>query len=117
MLIKRIVALIIDSIILGVISSILGAVLGQEVGGLLSILLIIGYQVAFLTAMNGQTPGKMVMGIRVVSASGGPVSPVQAALRGVGYVLNSALCFIGWLLVLLGIFDLHNTIAGTQVVE
>ena len=120
MLVKRIVAFLIDWVILFVISGILGAILGQDnsgITGIFSILLVIGYQAVFLTAMNGQTPGKMVMGIRVVSASGGPITPVQAVLRGVGYVINSAICFIGWLLVVLGIFDIHNTIAGTTVVE
>jgi len=120
MLVKRIVALIIDSILVGIVSGIIGAVLGSEntaLTGIAASILIIAYQAVFLTTMNGQTPGKMLMGIRVVSANGGAITPVQAALRGVGYVINSWLCGIGWLLVALNIFSIHDTIAGTKVVE
>lgn len=116
MTVKRIVAFIIDSIVIYIITGILFQV-DPTVGSLIGIALIIGYQVVFLTAMGGKTPGKMVMGLKVVSNDGGPVSPVQAALRGVGYVINSIICYIGWILVVLGIFSIHDTIAGTRVVE
>jgi uncharacterized RDD family membrane protein YckC len=35
------------------------------------------------TLMNGQTPGKWVMGIRVLSVDGQPITPVQAVLRNI----------------------------------
>ena len=37
----------------------------------------------FETFMNGQTPGKWVLGIRVLSLDGQPINGVQAVLRNV----------------------------------
>jgi uncharacterized RDD family membrane protein YckC len=37
----------------------------------------------FETLMNGQTPGKWVMGIRVLAVDGQPITPIQAVLRNV----------------------------------
>lgn len=37
----------------------------------------------FETMMNGQTPGKWVMGIRVLAVDGQPVTPIQAILRNI----------------------------------
>jgi len=116
MLIKRIIALIIDSILIAIISGFL-AQENSALGAISYALLTIAYQAIFLTVMNGQTPGKMLMGIRVVSASGGQISPIQAALRGLGYVINSYTCGIGWLLAALNIFSIHDTLAGSRVVE
>lgn len=39
------------------------------------------YGGVFETVLNGQTPGKWVMGIRVLSLNGQPISPIQAVLR------------------------------------
>src|SRR5687767_12037249 len=35
------------------------------------------------TYFNGQTPGKRVMGIRVLSENGHPITPIQAVLRNI----------------------------------
>lgn len=35
------------------------------------------------TYFNGQTPGKRVMGIRVLSVNGHPITPIQAVLRNI----------------------------------
>ena len=35
------------------------------------------------TVMNGQTPGKLIMGIRVLSTNGRPINGIQAVLRNV----------------------------------
>jgi uncharacterized RDD family membrane protein YckC len=35
------------------------------------------------TYFNGQTPGKMAMGIRVLSVDGQPITPIQAVLRNI----------------------------------
>lgn len=67
---------------------------------------------------TGRTPGKMVMGLRVIQASGEAMTPGLAFLRWVGYLV-SFLCFgMGYLWVT---FDLrkqgwHDKIAGTVVV-
>ena len=41
------------------------------------------YFAVFEAAWNGQTPGKRVIGLRVISVSGRPISPFEAILRNV----------------------------------
>jgi uncharacterized RDD family membrane protein YckC len=117
--VKRIIAIIIDSVILGVIGGIIGAVAGQELGGLVSFAIGVVYTWFFLTRNNGQTPGKMVLGIRVVAADGGSINDLQAILRYVGYYVNTLLCFVGWIYAFFNTEQrgFHDMIAGTRVVE
>lgn len=61
-------------------------VLGVLVGG--SLLLLIGYQLVFGLLRNGQTPGKAVFGLRVVSADGWPAAPTQHVLRSLLWPLD-----------------------------
>src|SRR5262249_17129857 len=70
---KRLVALIIDSIILSIIGGIVGLVVGaaardsgQGISSTLSFLISLVYEVYFWTS-KGTTPGGMVMGIRLVN--------------------------------------------------
>src|SRR4249919_1355701 len=71
-------------------------------------------------AWSGQTPGKRVMGARIVDAeTGGPVSTKQAIIRYLGYYVSMLGLFIGFFWV--G-FDpkkqgWHDHIAGTVVVR
>jgi|GEM_PF-6162964 len=115
--IKRLIALFIDGIILGIVSGILSGVLGQEIGSLLGFVIGVTYHVAFLTQNNGQTPGKMLLGLRVVMASGGKVTPVAAGLRYVGYFINSILLMTGWIFGAVTGRGFHDHIAGTKVVD
>ena len=82
--------------------------------------LIVGliYTWFFLTRNNGQTPGKMVMKIRVIKIDGTPINDADAVVRYIGYLLDSVL-FIGWLWAL---FDenrqgWHDKLAHTYVVK
>ena len=65
----------------------------------------------------GQTIGKMVMQIRVVTVSGEPVTFGQSALRWLGYLVSSATLGIGYLIAGLRSDKraLHDLIAGTRV--
>ena len=119
-LLGRLIALIIDGIILGFLSFLAGLLLGDEIFGI-GVGFVVGllYNSYFWTQNNGQTPGKSVMGIRVVKTSGQPLSIVDAVVRYVGYYINTFLLFIGWLWA---IFDsknqgLHDKLAGTIVVN
>jgi uncharacterized RDD family membrane protein YckC len=118
-LLSRLVALIIDVIILGVISWILSLILGQEIGGLIGFIIGISYQIYFLSQQKGQTPGKKVMGIRVVKTDGSPIDPMSAGLRYIGYYINTLLLFIGWLWAIPDGNNqgFHDKIAGTYVVK
>lgn len=55
----------------------------------LYVLLVLGYPVGFETFWRGRTPGKAVMGLRVVRDDGGPIRFRHAFVRGiVGVVLD-----------------------------
>ncbi len=115
----RFIALIIDAIVLGVITAIFSFLISREVGGFLGFLIGVGYQWYFLTTQNGQTPGKKLMNIRVIKASGEPLTGVDVVMRYIGYYINTAILMLGWIWA---IFDAsnqgwHDKIAGTYVVR
>jgi uncharacterized RDD family membrane protein YckC len=66
----------------------------------------------------GQTPGKMLMRLRVVQATGGPMTFGLAFLRWVGYLISTLAAYLGFIWIA---FDRrkqgwHDKIAGTLVV-
>ncbi len=67
----------------------------------------------------GQTPGKMMLKLRVVQPSGDPVSFGTAFLRWVGYVVSAAAVFIGFMWIALDRRKQawHDKIADTIVVR
>jgi uncharacterized RDD family membrane protein YckC len=80
----------------------------------LDILIKLVYYTLFL-GRSGQTPGKMLFGIKVIRTDGGPVTHGQALLRTLGYYINMFTLQIGFLWVA---FDprkqgLHDKIART----
>jgi uncharacterized RDD family membrane protein YckC len=118
---SRFIALVIDGVLLGAVTSALYPILGsfREVEGLLTFAFTIFYQWYFLTKYQGQTPGKMLLGIRVVKTDGRALSSIDAIARTLGYTLNWILLGLGWLLAF---WDsnhqgLHDHIAGTHVVK
>jgi uncharacterized RDD family membrane protein YckC len=79
-------------------------------------LLVAAYAVAFWRIF-GQTPGKWLMGLKVVRVGGGPVSLGRAALRFIGYLLSAVPFYAGFLWVLgPDRRGWHDRIAGTEVV-
>lgn len=76
------------------------------------------YGVLFETFMNGQTPGKYILGLRVLTDNGQPINGMQAALRN---ILRSAdiILGIGCLVVMTlnrKYQRLGDLVAGTVVV-
>ena len=113
----RFVALAVDGIILGIIMGILFGT-AEGPGGILGIVVGLAYHWYFLTQRKGQTPGKMLMNIRVVKVDGSPISHTDAAIRYAGYTINSAVLMLGWIWAL---FDenkqgWHDKLASTVVV-
>ncbi|OGO59327.1 MAG: hypothetical protein A2V85_09105 [Chloroflexi bacterium RBG_16_72_14] len=101
-----------------------GDVSGGAVGGfLLLILIAIVVSIAYFPWFwwkGGQTPGMKVFHIRVVrDADGGPISGGAALLRLLGYWVNSAVFYIGfiWIFVDKRRRGWHDLIAGTVVIE
>ena len=66
-------------------------------------------------AVAGRTVGKGIVGIRVVSADGSPLSVRQAFVRTVAFPLSALLFGIGFLMILVQREHraLHDLIAGT----
>jgi uncharacterized RDD family membrane protein YckC len=76
------------------------------------------YHVFFLTR-NGATPGKMALGLKVITVEGGPISTGRAIGRYFAYWLDSFSLFIGYIIVA---FDsqkraLHDFICNTRVIR
>jgi len=132
---RRLVAYIIDSIVLSVIgcgvSAGIIAVVALLSGGsedavarldlpvqCLGLLIAAGYFVVFW-ATTGQTLGKMAMGIKVISTNGLPVSWGKAVLRYIGYIVSGIPLSLGFIWAA---FDAkrqgwHDKIASTYVVR
>ncbi len=83
---------------------------------LAAVLLLFIYFIFFWTLI-GQTPGKMLLGLRVISVDGGPVSPWQAIRRVIGYLISYIL-YLGYLWVLIDNRrqGWHDKIANTYVI-
>lgn len=118
-LLQRLVALIIDTVILGLVGGAVGLGSGKEILGISGGFIVgVIYNWYFWTRQKGQTPGKMLVGIRVVKANGQSLNDVEAVVRYIGYYINTFLLFIGWIWA---IFDsknqgFHDKLAGTIVV-
>lgn len=132
----RFLARVIDWIILGIaraiivlpISVILGLSAGpgsNDAAGIaammatipISIALSVAYEAYFLST-RGATPGKMALGLKVVTAEGGPVSVGLAIGRYFAMYLSALTLMIGYIMA--G-FDsqkraLHDYICGTRVI-
>ena len=130
------VAFLIDALILGVVAGvlmipvILGAVgasaldspellVGSMIGvvGLVGGIGVFGYQIFFLVKY-GATPGKLLLGLKVIRSDGGPINAWRAVGRMFAQSLSQMILYIGYIMA--G-FDnekraLHDHICDTRVV-
>ena len=115
----RLVALLIDGAIIGVPAIILMMILPVMLIYPLLLVASVGYQIYFWTT-TGQTFGKQLMGLKVVSAeTGNLLDPGTAALRYVGYLASALPIYLGFFWA---IWDpMHDTwadkIAKTKVIK
>jgi len=128
----RVVAYIIDGIILGIIGAIVLAILGVNVSdpnvaqngryqgaSAFNLLVSFIYFAGLWTVMGGSL-GQRIFGMRIVDAkSGAPIGFGKAALRWLGLIISFFVCFIGVIWVA---FDSRkqgwmDKIAGTVVVR
>ena len=113
---QRFGAAIIDGIVVGFITGALWRFGGAGIG--LSFVITLAYEWYFLTRQNGQTPGKMLMHIRVVKKDGAPLDDATAIVRYIGKYI-SGLIVIG---LLWAFWDenrqgWHDKVANTLVVK
>lgn len=90
------------------------AILGGTVGLLLPMLYCVSFWVK-----KGATPGKMMLGIRVVREDGGELTGGQSFVRYLGYIPSSLFLGLGYLWM---IWDSesrcwHDMMAGTRVLR
>jgi uncharacterized RDD family membrane protein YckC len=125
----RVVAYIIDAILLGVVAGIIDAILhinltdpaspSRTAGSGVSLLLSLLY-FAGMWSYQGATLGQRIFGLKVVDANTGQrISLGKAALRWVGLLISFFVCFVGVIWVA---FDARkqgwmDKIAGTLVTQ
>lgn len=92
----RLVAALIDGVLLGVVNVLLQGILGTPGRGL-SLLVGLAYVGYLEGSPSGQTVGKKLMNIRVVDLStGGPIGVGRALLRYVGKIVSAIPCLLGY---------------------
>ncbi len=126
---RRFLAVILDSIIVSIPANIFAAALGLNIvtnGGVqvdrssgLEMIFFIVYEALLIAYWNGQTIGKKVLGIRVVSAGGAPVPVGMAFARSAMKLISGAVLLLGYLWML---WDpnkqtWHDKVAQTYVVK
>ncbi len=128
---RRFTAISIDSIILDIFTAILfwvGNLIVPTKSHFSYDVILPYYAMAFLLnagyfiyfhGTTGQTPGKKMLGLKVVQLNGDPLTPGIAFLRWVGYIISKIPLFLGFIWAA---FDpkkqgWHDKIAGTCVIK
>ncbi|MCJ7825161.1 MAG: RDD family protein [Anaerolineales bacterium] len=93
-------------------------VMMRVIGPLVGLVWSFGYYI-FFWATRGQTPGKMMVGIKIIATDGSSIGVGRSASRLIGYGISGIVFYLGYLWV---IWDKdkqgwHDKIAGTYVVE
>ena len=98
---RRLVAALLDGILLGIVYAILLAVVSQEAAYGLYLLAGIVYYTLLEGGATGQTLGKKALGIRVVDFNnGGSIGYGRGAIRYLGRIVSSIPCLLGYLWML-----------------
>ncbi|HTR33326.1 MAG TPA: RDD family protein [Gaiellaceae bacterium] len=118
---RRLVAYLLDGVVLGVIAILLEAILGRLPGGGLGILVGLVYVTYFQGSPSGQTPGMRVFGIRVYDFTGASTNGIgygRAFIRWIGYYISGLVCGLGffWMLWDKEKQCWHDKLASTVVV-
>jgi uncharacterized RDD family membrane protein YckC len=121
---RRVVAYIIDVIIVGVIVGVIGVTLeaiglGNVFSSLVATVLGFGYFI-YMEGTTGQTFGKRVMNIRVVTETGADITMAQSAVRNILRIVDTF--FFGLIGLILIIFTqkrqrIGDMVAKTIVIE
>lgn len=84
----------------------------------LAFFLLAGIYFVFFWTLIGQTPGKMIMGVRVVTLDGGPLSLGRSIRRAIGYLISALVLYVGfiWILIDNRRQGWHDKLAGTCVI-
>ena len=98
---RRLVAYLLDSILIGIVGGVLVAIFDTGVGYGLDLLVGIAYFGYLEGGPRGQTLGKMALGIRVVDfSSGGPIGYGRGVVRYLGRIISGIVFLLGYLWML-----------------
>jgi uncharacterized RDD family membrane protein YckC len=126
----RLVAYIIDAIVLSIVAGVLAAILGVNLMepdierydptlNLLSFVIGWLYFALMESSERGATLGKMALGLRVVTGNGQRLTFLNATGRYFAKILSAIILFIGFIMI--GFTDkkrgLHDMIANTLVIK
>lgn len=116
---SRLIALVIDTMLISFVIGILTAGSRSFWGTLIGLVIGAAYQWYCLSKNNGQTLGKQLLKVRVVRLDGQPLTGTDAVIRYAGYYINTTLLSLGWIWAL---FDsrhqgFHDKIVNTVVVK
>lgn len=132
---SRAISFFIDAILLTILLILLNVTIGYLYEGnglapgwvavtalvLVNFLVFFGYPIAFETFTSGRTPGKMAMGLRVVTVEGSPVrfrhTAIRAALGLVDFFLTSGVGAVAASLFSRRHQRLGDMVAGTVVLR
>ncbi|OCA91521.1 hypothetical protein A8F94_02170 [Bacillus sp. FJAT-27225] len=120
---ERVVASLIDYVILYIVGFLLsflfGAIEGSSLYNLMGFILGIAYKAGLESSNKQATLGKMAMGLKVADNNGEQISFARAIGRYFANVLNIFTLFIGYLMVLWTKEKraLHDFVAGTYVIK
>jgi uncharacterized RDD family membrane protein YckC len=116
---QRLVAAIIDGIIVGVVGTVVGLIVRNGLGGILSLALGVAYYGWLEGSPSGQTVGKRMLGIRVYDLhQGGPIGTGRAIGRYFARIVSAIPCFLGyfWMLWDKEKQTWHDKLVGSVVV-
>ena len=105
------------SVLLPGASSTFEQLLSQLTAGFFFSLVIASYFI-FFWVLAGYTPGKALMGVRIITTDGRKISFLRALLRYLAYFLSAVLFFLGflWIFVDRRRQGWHDKIANTYVI-
>jgi uncharacterized RDD family membrane protein YckC len=112
----RFLAIFIDGLILVPVVSGIGYIANNQSAGF-PVQLI--YETLLISQWNGQTIGKKIMGIHVVTSSGAPINILKAFIRNLSRYLSAFILLVGyfWMLWDKDSQTWHDKIADTYVVK
>ncbi len=118
----RFAAALIDTLVIGIPASILqfGLIFATGSNSMMYVIeLAAAALIIYLDGIKGGTPGKLILGMRIVNEKGDYIGIPMAILRYIGKILSTIILLIGYLMIA---WDsrkqgLHDKIAKTFVVK
>lgn len=115
----RVVAAIIDGILVGIVGGILRAALDDNLAGLINVIVGLAYYAGMESSARQATFGKSLLGMKVTDLDGNRISFLRATGRYFAKIISAFILLIGFIMVAFTEKKqgLHDMIASTLVVK